>query len=144
MSGVIAIPPQVLERVRAIRADVVLHIAALDELVKAHDGTELARKLDDVHTYLMDAFAVLEALSGKAGTTLLSADSVTPIRPGTESPAPPSADTAEERYELAVNLMIQAVRAAILLIDVDEQPGLAGDVLRLARDRLDQASGEES
>jgi hypothetical protein len=69
---------------------------------------------------------------------------VTPIRPGTESPAPPSADTAEERHELAVNLMIQAVRAAILLIDVDEQPGLAGDVLRLARDRLDQASGEKS
>jgi hypothetical protein len=47
------------------------------------------------------------------------------------------ADTPAEQYELAVNLMVQAVRAAIMLIDDGDEPGLAADVLRLARDRLE-------
>ena len=44
-------------------------------------------------------------------------------------------DTREEQLELAGQLLAQAVRAAILLIENDEQPQLAADVLRLARDR---------
>jgi hypothetical protein len=68
----------------------------------------------------------------------VSDDNVTPIRAGTEPPTQPPdppVDTREEQLELACNLMVQAVRAAILLIEEDEQPGLAADVLRLARDR---------
>jgi hypothetical protein len=53
---------------------------------------------------------------------------VTPIR---------HADAREEQLDLAYDLVLQAVRAAILLIDNDHQPGLAADVLRLARDRFD-------
>ena len=46
-----------------------------------------------------------------------------------------SADTPEERLELSAHLMVQAVQAAILLLEEDKQPQLAADVLRLARDR---------
>ena len=77
-------------------------------------------------------------------------DNVTPIRPGSEPPQPPPpplsamGDTREEQIELAVNLMAQAVRAAILLIDNDEEPGLASDVLRLARDRLESLESADA
>lgn len=77
-------------------------------------------------------------------------DNVTPIRPGSEPPQPPPpplsamGDTREEQIELAVNLMVQAVRAAILLIDNDEEPGLASDVLRLARDRLESLESADA
>jgi hypothetical protein len=78
----------------------------------------------------------------------MATDNVTPIQPGAEPPPPPppagpevGSDTPAERHELASNLMVQAVRAAILLIDNDEQPGLAADVLCLARDRWDSVWG---
>jgi hypothetical protein len=64
----------------------------------------------------------------------MATDNVTPIRPGTGS-----IDTPVDQFELAQNLMVQAVRAAILLIAECEEPGLASDVLRLARDRYDSA-----
>lgn len=64
---------------------------------------------------------------------------VTPIRP--PEPPDPNAEreSAREELELAALLMAQAVRASILLIDEDDQPHLAADVLRLARDRFESA-----
>src|SRR5882724_2665713 len=46
-------------------------------------------------------------------------------------------DTREEQLALAGHLMRQAAQAAILLVEEDEQPQIAADLLRLARDRWD-------
>jgi hypothetical protein len=58
---------------------------------------------------------------------------VTPIRS-------PEAIEREDQLVLAGHLMRQAAQAAILLIE-ENQPHLAADVLRLARDRWDSVAG---
>ena len=78
---------------------------------------------------------------------------VTPIRPdATEATAPTNGERdalvhaefeRRDNLDLAAYLMGQAVRAAILLIDEENQPDLAADVLRLARDRWLETSDKE-
>jgi hypothetical protein len=63
-------------------------------------------------------------------TRAATRDNVTPIRRA-------SVDTREDQLALAGHLMRQAAQAAILLVEEDEQPQIAADLLRLARDHWD-------
>jgi hypothetical protein len=73
-------------------------------------------------------------------------DNVTPIRPGVTPSEPecsgepivatkPRVSYVDDDRDYQDVLVLNAMKAAIQLIDAEE-PGLAGDVLRLARDRL--------
>jgi hypothetical protein len=68
----------------------------------------------------------------------MSTDNVTPIRPTGQSEQDASSEAAEE-FDMASLLMSSAMRAAILLITEVQEPELAADVLRLARDRWEPA-----
>lgn len=68
---------------------------------------------------------------------------VTPIRPGVTPSEPATVATKQARVPYVDNdrdyqdmLVLNAIKAAIELID-SEASGLAADVLRLARDRLE-------
>ena len=53
-------------------------------------------------------------------------------------------DTLEEQLKLAGVLMAQATRAAIIVIESDDDPHIAADLLRLARDRWESAWSAQS
>jgi hypothetical protein len=67
---------------------------------------------------------------------------ITPIRPGVTPSEPDRSDEAarvpyvDYDRDYQDTLVLNAMKAAIELIDAEE-PGLAADVLRLARDRLE-------
>jgi|GEM_PF-4777619 len=72
----------------------------------------------------------------------MTTDNVTAL-PGVDHPALVARALKQEREkrELAAHLMAAAVRAAIILIDTEQPPMLAADILQLAREHWDRACG---
>ncbi len=81
----------------------------------------------------------------------MAEENVTPIRPRVAKSAPnvplpdntlqseDNGDSWEEERDLHIWLALSAVDGAVELLETCQQPALAADVLRLARDRLQAA-----